>query len=362
VRPRERFVAALRGLPVDRVPIFDWVNNPAIYVDALGVSSDRFDGALAARLSAALGLDACWAPDGGFLGLPQGRYHWLDDARYVDEWGVTWQVGEGSWPLAFPVGHAIRSPDDWTALRVPDPAEAWRSEIVVNALREARAGGENEVAVVAGIRGPFSSGWMLMGLEAMSYALADAPAMLDHLFRVTTDFWTAAGLRLIELGVDAVVVHDDQGSNTGTFFAPATFRRVVLPHLRRQIETLAATGAPVILHSCGNINAILPDLVTTGMAGLNNLQRSAGMDLAAVKREYGARLCLIGNVDASGVLVNGTAEEIEAAVRECLTIAAPGGRYILATDHSFHEGAPVDNVRAFVAAGRRWGQGQPGAQ
>jgi hypothetical protein len=108
MRPRERFLAALAGAPVDRVPIFDWVNNPAIYADALGVVPGGFDGALAARLSAALGLDACWAPDGGFLGLPQARYRWLDAARYVDEWGVTWQVGEGSRPLAFPVAHAVR--------------------------------------------------------------------------------------------------------------------------------------------------------------------------------------------------------------------------------------------------------------
>lgn len=352
--PRERFLAALTGQPVDRVPIFDWVNNPAIYTALLGETPTAFDGALAARLSAALGLDACWAPDGGFLGLPQARYRWLDDARYVDEWGVTWQLGEGSWPLAFPVGHAVRSAEDWAALRAPDPNEAWRSEIVLDAVREARGHGE-EIAVVAGIRGPFSSGWMLMGLEAMSYALADAPELLDEMFRVTAEFWTAAGLRLIATGVDALVVHDDQGSNTGTFFAPATFRRVVLPHLKRQIETLAATGTPVILHSCGNIKAILPDLVATGIAGLNNLQRSAGMDLAAVKAQYGDRLCLIGNVDASGVMVSGSAAEIEAAVRECLRDGAAGGRYVLATDHSFHEGMPVENAQAFVEAGRRWG-------
>jgi hypothetical protein len=57
MKSRERFLAALAGAPVDRVPIFDWVNNPAIYAGALGVTPRRFDGALAARLSAALGLE-----------------------------------------------------------------------------------------------------------------------------------------------------------------------------------------------------------------------------------------------------------------------------------------------------------------
>jgi uroporphyrinogen decarboxylase len=360
MQPRSRFLAALRGDPTDRVPIFDWVNNPAIYSDALGEAPQEYHGALAARLARQLGLDAAWAPDGGFMGLPSDRWRWIDDTRYVDEWGTGYQVGSGSWPLAFPMTPPIRTAADWQAVVVPDPLAPWRSYLVGEALAEARRDPANEIAVVAGIRGPFSSGWMLMGLEAMSYALVDQPELLEEVFRVTADFWTASGLRLAALGVDAIVIHDDQGSNTGTFFAPARFRSFVLPHLRRQVESLAETGTPVILHSCGNINAILPDLVATGIAGLNNLQRGAHMDLAAVKAAYGQRLCLIGNVDATGVMVSGTPADVEQAVVDCLRIAARGGRYILATDHSFHEGVPLENVHAFIAAGQRWGRGLDG--
>lgn len=356
MQPRARFLAALRGEPTDRVPIFDWTHNHALYIHALGQAPHDFDSALAARLTRTLGLDATWAPDGGFLGLPSEQWRWLDATHYVDEWGTGYQVGDGSWPLAFPMTPSIRTMQEWKALALPDPAAAWRSRLVAEALTEARRDPTNEIAVVAGIRGPFSSGWMLMGLEAMAYALADQSELLEEMFGVTADFWTAAGLRLIALGADAIVIHDDQGMNTGTFFAPVRFRRFVLPHLRRQIETLAATGTPVILHSCGNINAILSDLVTTGISGLNNLQRGAHMDLAAVKVAYGDRLCLIGNVDATGVMVNGTPADVEDAVVECLRVAASGGRYILATDHSLHAGVPVENALAFIAAGKKHGE------
>ncbi|OIO88990.1 MAG: hypothetical protein AUK03_15320 [Anaerolineae bacterium CG2_30_64_16] len=200
-----------------------------------------------------------------------------------------------------------------------------------------------------------SSAWMLMGLQQMSYALVDEPALLTDIFRTTAAFWTQAGLRLIATGVDALVVHDDQGSNSGTFFSPTRFRQMVLPHLRQQIVTLRAAGVPIILHSCGNVNAILPDLVETGIAGLNNLQRGAHMDLQAVKAAYGDRLCLIGNVDASGVMSTGAPDEVTQAVIEAIQIGAPGGGYILATDHSFHEGIPIENVLAFIAAGREHG-------
>lgn len=352
---RERFLTALRGGQPDRVPIFDWINNPALYEHHMGGAPAFYDGGRAASLASTLGLDAVWVPEGGFLGLPSPRWQWRDGSDFVDDWGVGWRVGEGSWPLAFPMSHAVVTAQDWHRLVMPDPAAAWRVRHVEEAVAAVEAMGERAIAVVAGIRGPFSSAWMLMGLANMSYALVDDPDLLSAIFEATADFWTAAGQALVRAGADAIVIHDDQGSNTGTFFAPARWRQVVLPHLQRQVAALAACGVPVILHSCGNINAILPDLVGTGIAGLNNLQQTAGMDLASVKARYGPSLCLIGNVDATRLMPNATPAEVEEAVRDCLQVGAPGGGYVLATDHSFHEGIPIQNVLAFIEAGLKLG-------
>jgi uroporphyrinogen decarboxylase len=122
------------------------------------------------------------------------------------------------------------------------------------------------------------------------------------------------------------------------------------------VQTLAETGTPVILHSCGNIKAVLPELVDTGISGLNNLQRTAHMNIEAVKATYGPKLCLIGNVDATTLMPTATPAEVEQAVQDCLQIGAPGGGYVLATDHSFHEGIPLENVYAFIKAGHNYGK------
>jgi len=349
--PRERFLTALQGGQPDRVPVWDWVNNPALYQDQLGQTPTYFDGSLAAQLSKALGLDAVWAPAEGFMGLISERWQWLDRTRYADEWGIGYQVEAGSWPLAFPARHAIKTRADWDKLDPPEPNTPWRVEYAGAAVVEAA----QEIAVVGGVRGPFSSAWMLMGLTQMSFNLFDDPALLEDVFKTTTDFWTRVGLQLIEAGVDAVVIHDDLGSNTATFFAPDDLRQYHLPHLRRQVQTLAETGTPVILHSCGNINAVLPDLAATGISGLNNLQQAAQMKIETVKAAYGPSLCLIGNVDATGLMPTATPTEVEQAVKECLGVAAPGGGYILATDHSFHEGIPLENVYALIQAGKKFG-------
>jgi len=269
----------------------------------------------------------------------------------VDEWGIGYQVEAGSWPLAFPAKHPIKDRTDWDKLAAPEPNTSWRVEYARVAVAEA----EQKIAVVGGIRGPFSSTWMLMGLTQMSFNLFDDPALLENIFKMTADFWARVGLQLIEAGVDAVVIHDDLGSNTATFFAPDDLRRYHLPHLRRQVHTLTETGTPIIFHSCGNIKTVLPDLVATGISGLNNLQRTAQMNIEAVKATYGSKLCLIGNVDATTLMPTATPAEVEQAVKACLRVAAPGGGYILATDHSFHEGIPLENVYALIQAGKKFG-------
>jgi len=56
-------------------------------------------------------------------------------------------------------------------------------------------------------------------------------------------------------------------------------------------------------------------------------------------------MALIGNVDASSVLQWGTMEEIARQTLECIEVAANGGGYILASDHSIHPGIPGENAR-----------------
>jgi len=79
------------------------------------------------------------------------------------------------------------------------------------------------------------------------------------------------------------------------------------------------------------------------------------MGLAQVKAACGDRICLIGNINASETLPYGSAEEIEREVIAALNVAAPGGGYILASDHSLHCGIPVSNIMTMIHTARRYG-------
>jgi uroporphyrinogen decarboxylase len=95
--------------------------------------------------------------------------------------------------------------------------------------------------------------------------------------------------------------------------------------------------------------------VQTKINSVHPLQRTAGMDLRAVKAEYGKRLCLIGNIDSTRTLPYGTPGEVAAEVRQAIDVAAPGGGFILASDHSLHDGIPLENILEMFRIGREYG-------
>ena len=133
------------------------------------------------------------------------------------------------------------------------------------------------------------------------------------------------------------------------------FHKFFLPSLIELIDYIDSLGVPVLLHSCGNINEYLDDLARTKISAIHPMQRTAKMDIGKIKQRYGERLCLIGNIDSSQTLPYGTPEQVAAETRETIDIAAPGGGYILASDHSLHDGIPIENIVKMMEVGLEYG-------
>jgi uroporphyrinogen decarboxylase len=129
----------------------------------------------------------------------------------------------------------------------------------------------------------------------------------------------------------------------------------VLPYLDDLAGYIDSLRVPVLLHSCGHITGYLDDIAQTKIVSIHPLQRTAGMDLRAAKEKYGSRFCLIGNIDSSRTLPFGTPEDVAAEVREAIDTAAPNGGYILASDHSLHDGIPVENILEMFQTGYEYG-------
>ena len=152
----------------------------------------------------------------------------------------------------------------------------------------------------------------------------------------------------ISLGVDVAVLGDDAGHNKGPMISPRMWREFILPYHRRIVEEL---DVPVIWHSDGAIESLLPMAVEAGFVGVHALEPAAGMDLGKLKREFGRDLVLIGNVDVT-VLCNSDLDAVREEVTRCIEQGAPGGGYMIASCNSIFKGMkPASVVEMYRYAG-----------
>jgi uroporphyrinogen decarboxylase len=109
-------------------------------------------------------------------------------------------------------------------------------------------------------------------------------------------------------------------------------------------------GLPVILHSDGDIRAILPDLVEIGLTTLNPVQPEV-LDHAWLQREFGTKLTFYGGISTQGVLPAGTVEEVRAVTVACARALAPQGTgLLLGPSHRMQSDIPTRNVEAMLDA------------
>jgi len=119
------------------------------------------------------------------------------------------------------------------------------------------------------------------------------------------------------------------------------WREYVLPYHRRIVEQL---DVPVIWHSDGAIEALLPMAIDAGFVGVHGLEPAAGIDLREVKRRFGEDLVLVGNVDVN-VLCSSDVNAVRAEVERCIEQGAPGGGYMLSSCNSLFGGMNPASIR-----------------
>ncbi|MQY76090.1 MAG: hypothetical protein GH155_00480 [Spirochaeta sp.] len=344
---KERVLCTLNGKEPDRVPIFDFLNSRPLFKEVLGRAVETRTSEDIIECSAKIGYDLAVVP----LGLKKGFNR--QGARYEDEWGTVYEKRDVNWPADAPVDFSIKTREDLKNFQWPDPEDESRLDGIKTAVS---LGKEKDIFVIGSIRGPFSSTWLVTGFSEMMLNLHDNPDFVEEVMKGCTRYYTRGAVKMIDAGVDAILFTDDYGSSQATFISPPLFRERVLPHITRMVERISARKVPVIMHSDGHVAPFLEDLVETGISGYHPLERSAGMVLEKVKRDFGKALTLVGNVNNKTTLVSGSTEDVVEEVKECIRLAAPGGGYILASDHSLHGDIPNENIFALYEAGRKYGE------
>ena len=144
--------------------------------------------------------------------------------------------------------------------------------------------------------------------------------------------------------LDGFALCSDYCFNTAPFFRPSQFAEFVTPYLTRLTKAYKDMGFYVMKHTDGNIMPILDQLVDSEPHALHSLDPQGGVDLAEVKKLYGDRVALVGNVNC-GLLQTGTDEEVAADVRRSLKDGMPGGGYVFSTSNCVYTGMDIERYR-----------------
>jgi uroporphyrinogen decarboxylase len=144
---------------------------------------------------------------------------------------------------------------------------------------------------------------------------------------------------------------DDWGQQRGVLLGAERWRRYIKPGTARIIETIHAAGKAAILHCCGSVTEIMPDIIDMGLDVLESVQAEAtGMDPYALKKAYGHHLTFWGGLGSQSIIPHGTPDQLRAEVKRLVSEMGRGGGYILAPTKGLMNGMPVENAAAILEA------------
>jgi uroporphyrinogen decarboxylase len=182
---------------------------------------------------------------------------------------------------------------------------------------------------------------MSMGMKHFFVALHRNRDLVDALIRRSTD-WTIAMVEQANVAeVDFIMIGDDVADSKGPMISFETFQELILPRYK---EVVAVSKVPIIWHSDGQIERLLPLIIEAGFAGVHSLEPDIGINMGKVKEQYGDKLILAGNLDVTNVLTSTDLNLVRDDVKRCIKQGAPGGGYLFSSSNSLFPGMQIESI------------------
>ena len=195
--------------------------------------------------------------------------------------------------------------------------------------------------------------WMA-GTETVLIAMLEDPEWFSDMVNTFLDRAIALYDMIWDEGYhfDAIFWYDDMGYKNSLFFSNELYAELLQSAHKKAIDWAHNRGIKARLHSCGYIMPRVPLLIDIGLDALNPIEIKAGMDIKALKKDYGNRLVLHGGADA---LLLDKRDRILPYIEELLPILKENGGYIFSSDHSIPNTVSLEDYRGIVEAVKKFG-------
>jgi len=149
--------------------------------------------------------------------------------------------------------------------------------------------------------------------------------------------------------IDTTAEPDDFGTQRGTFISPKLIREMMMPlHKKLNAHIKSKQDVKIMLHTCGSVYDILPDIIEAGYDILNPVQITAtNMEPEKLKKEFGKDIVFWGGgINTQATLPNGTPQQVRDETKRLIDTFAPGGGFVFSTVHNVQDDVPVENFMA----------------
>jgi uroporphyrinogen decarboxylase len=349
---KERVQMAINHEEPDKVPLDSWmapeVADELVKILNVDTSKDAF------ALGKRLGNDFFYRA----VGFCEGFSTIYDDSRkiaenlYQDTFGIKWSYKRQHFGgYCEMVEHPLADIGTYSSFKWPDPLVVSKVGLEENRQLIARDG--KQYGIIGAVACSMLEGaWYLRGLDNFLMDLGTDLDFVGDLLDHTMNHSLALSRELVKMGVDILWWGDDFSVESGPIMQPALFRKLLVPRYAKVFSELRTIdkNVKIAFHCDGKVEWALDDLVGAGVDIINPLQPDVN-DVAAVKRKYGKKLSVWGNVDTRRVMSKGTALEVVEEVKNVIRTLAPGGGHLLSSNHTI-QATPraVENTIAFYWA------------
>lgn len=212
-----------------------------------------------------------------------------------------------------------------------------------------------DFCVVAGCEGVISMPSTSRDYMDFCFWIMDEPEEVDaHCEEMYERFKTNA-MQLIYAGVDAIYIPADVADNRATFFNPQQLERWYFPYLKKCVDFLHGNGVIAMLHTDGNINSLLENLLDYRLDALQAIDPIAGMEITNVLNIFDGKIAVCGNLDC-GLMLSGTSEQIFESAKNILLDCKGKKGLVFGNSNAVVLETPLDNYAAMVDAWKQYGE------
>lgn len=192
----------------------------------------------------------------------------------------------------------------------------------------------------------YERAWSLRGTENLLMDFMLNPDFVKEIFARIADYNITQITRALTYDIDAVYFGDDWGQQSGLIMGYDMWKEFIYPELERMYAVVKDAGKYVMIHACGDVDELFPDLEKAGLDCFNPFQPEV-MDVEAILKEYRGRLAFHGGLSMQKTLPFGSVEDVRKESEWLIDLGREGG-YIFSPSHSVESDTTKENILQFI--------------